>query len=330
MARPGKGSNVRFFLYSNTSKRFAEIHDGFVCGRIEGDLQFPDDKVVSRRQCQFFVNGNDVFVADLDSTNRTKVNNVPVQPGYKRRVQLNDVIEFGSQRLVLSSQDKFPAHVQDKVGDSRVFKAARRDDGKLTSEIPQELTKRTLVMLDKATFRKLRLEETFVRGRRRRRSTDVKVTGQQPESRRSTAILAALIVLAWVGPFLSLQLAGVFDSGLPVEASEIVFGLLVMGAIGAVLALGLYVRMVRPMSRGKGARAVWVVVLAVFALLFSAFLAKKTGLLARTAQNLAVARCIRSWDPKLCGTLVDLDQDEWIKLPTELRSQIETRLHLHH
>ena len=328
MAKSGKGAGVRFYVYDNVGKKFSEIRDGFLCGRTEGDLQFPHDKVVSRKQCRFFIVGNDVYVADLDSTNRTKVNNVPIESGNRRRIQLHDVIEFGAQRLILSHQDKFPANVQDRIGSGKSYQAARRDDGQLTSKIPPEdLTNRTLVMLDKATFRKLRLEETFVRHRRRRHETDRGVRVPRAESRKSTWLLVFLLLFCWIGPLFSLYIAGALESGLPNEAGEIVLGLAVMMAIGSALALGFYTRVFKPLAQSRTTRVLIVFILAIGAALGGIFLTKKTGLLARASHNLAVARCVRSWDGNLCRVLLELDHDHWIRIPTALRAQIEPKLH---
>jgi hypothetical protein len=332
MPKPGKTSaKNRFFLYNNVSRRFVEIHDGFLCGRLEGDLQFPDDKAVSRKQCQFSISGNDVYIEDLGSTNRTKVNAAPAESGHRRRIQLYDVIEFGSQRLILSHQDKFPANVQDRINSGKLYRAFRRDDGQLTSEIAknQDMTKRTLVLLDKATFRKLRLEETFSRDRRKKKrsSSSGRAAAQTDRSHLWTWILALLVLVCWLGPIASLWVAGALDSGLPGEATEIVLGLAVMLAIGGVLALGLYLRMLRSLVQGPVGRGIVVFLLTLGTIGTGVFLTKKTGLLTRASLNLAVARCVRVWDPDVCQTLSALDHQEWVRFPADLRAHIDSKLH---
>lgn len=325
MATPGKGQKIRFYLYDNVAKRFVEIHDGFRCGRLDGDLQFADDNAVSRDQCQFFISGNDVYIEDLNSTNQTKINGVPTQSGFKRRLHLYDVIEFGAQRLVLSHQDKFPAHVQDRINSGKLYKAARLEGGRLTSEISQVFTKKTLLLLDKATFRKLRIEETFSRRNRPgRRSTDV---AGRPDSHRSTWVLVTLLLTTSLGSLISLWLAGAFDDGLPFEAGEIILGLVVMMAISGAVALGFYIRMFRPLVGDARARAGIVLMMALGATLGAVALTKKSGILTRTSQNLAVARCVRAWDEGLCRGLADLERSEWIRFPSDLRTSIESKLH---
>ena len=74
-----------YFLYDDSAKRFYEVNDGMVCGRMEGDIQFAFDDVLSRRHCQFRINKGEVYVMDLNSTNRTIVNNAPVQARFSRR-----------------------------------------------------------------------------------------------------------------------------------------------------------------------------------------------------------------------------------------------------
>lgn len=323
MATPGKGSKNRFFLYDNVAKKFVEIHDGFLCGRLEGHLQFTDDKAVSRSQCQFSISGNDVYIEDLNSTNRTKINGVPTQAGHRRRLHLYDVIEFGAQRLVLSHQDKFPANVQDRLDSGKLYPAARLEGGRLSSEISKVFTKKTLVLIDKATFRKLKIEEAFNRHRPMRRSTDV--TGK-PENHRSSWILAALILVMGLGALLSLWLGGVFDEGLPNDSGEIVLGFAVMMAISGAIALGFYMRMFRPLFASAWARSAIVVILALGAALGGVVLTRKTGILTRASQNLAIAHCVRSWNRDLCRNLIELEHGEWIRFPNDLRTTIEGKL----
>ena len=154
--------NHSFYLYNDRMKTFRLIRDGSVCGRTEGDIQFPEDDLVSLRQLQFTVTGNEVYVEDYNSTNKTRINGVHILPGRKRRIRLNDVIEFGLQRVVMTHQNAHaPGGTPDLQEKIRIFKAAKRNDGSLTMSITQVVT-RTRVHLDRASFRKLRVKRRVI------------------------------------------------------------------------------------------------------------------------------------------------------------------------
>lgn len=99
-------------------------------GRIEGNIRFESDTQISRLHCRFYVAGGSVFVEDLDSTNRTLVNRVPITPRRRRRVLLNDVIKVGRQRLILTRQTHHqPPGSQDETSCHRVQLTAGVDNG---------------------------------------------------------------------------------------------------------------------------------------------------------------------------------------------------------
>ncbi|MBC7693073.1 MAG: FHA domain-containing protein [Methylotenera sp.] len=154
--------NHSFYLYNDRLKTFRLIRDGSVCGRSEGDIQFSEDDLVSQRQLQFTVAGNEVYVEDYNSTNKTRINGVHILPGRKRRIRLNDVIEFGLQRMVMTHQNAHaPGGTPDLQEKIRIFKAAKRNDGSLTMSITKVVT-RTRVHLDRASFRRLRVKRQVV------------------------------------------------------------------------------------------------------------------------------------------------------------------------
>src|SRR4051812_25447770 len=128
-----KKTKIRFFLYNNDSGKFTGIDDGVVCGRTEADISFPGDHLVSREHCRFAIVGNDVYIEDMSSTNETKVNGVAIQSRRKRRLLLNDVVEIGTQRLILTTQKHHPPSNVKDPDQTRVFSAVRRADGSLTS-----------------------------------------------------------------------------------------------------------------------------------------------------------------------------------------------------
>ena len=150
-------SSLKYYLYDNTTREFTAIRDGFVCGREDSDLRFADDDLISRRHCRFVIRGNDIYIEDLLSTNRTRVNTVPIIPNKRRRIQLHDVIELGSQRLILTSQDRHqPANVEDLLAArAPALKGLRKEDGSITRNLSKYVTRRTRILLDRSAYGRL-------------------------------------------------------------------------------------------------------------------------------------------------------------------------------
>jgi pSer/pThr/pTyr-binding forkhead associated (FHA) protein len=75
-----------------------------IVGRAEGaGLRVPDSEI-SSEHCKFeLVNGR-VVVADLDSTNGTSVNGIPVHG--RQKVESGDIVSFG--------RAEFRVHVQER------------------------------------------------------------------------------------------------------------------------------------------------------------------------------------------------------------------------
>ncbi len=101
-------------------------------GRVEGNIRFESDSQISRLHCRFHVAGGSVFVEDLDSTNQTLVNRVPIIPRRRRRVLLNDVIKVGKQRLILTRHTTHqPPGSQDETSCHRVALGPAEPEGEL-------------------------------------------------------------------------------------------------------------------------------------------------------------------------------------------------------
>lgn len=164
----GKGSDkgYRVYLFNNKTEEFHPVEDGFICGR-EGEISFPKDDLMSRRHCQFFIKGNDIYIQDLSSTNRTIVNSVPIMPLKRRRIQLHDVIEAGEQRFVLTHQNRHePANLND-IATKKIYKALPAKGGYVVDEVSRLVTKRTRVILSAGKFRALRLKSQLGRQKAR-------------------------------------------------------------------------------------------------------------------------------------------------------------------
>lgn len=198
---PGDRSAARskYFLYHNNSKSFREIRDGNEVGRTEGDLVYPDDPTVSRRQCKIWINGSEVFIEDLGGTNPTYVNTVPMMPGKRRRIRLNDVIEFGGQRLVLTHQDRHaPSNTEDVIRRRKQFRAVQKPDGSLTKSLTGLtglIKEKTMVLVSRAQYRHMQLKRALAF---RRRPPSVQVMGEGTRTvlvQRRSSILPYLLIM---------------------------------------------------------------------------------------------------------------------------------------
>jgi len=80
-----------------------EILDSITIGRqAPANLRLPDDQVASGVHCKVEIDGKQLRVTDLKSTNGTRLNGLPVQSG---TVRSDDVIAVGQSQLQLSLLD---------------------------------------------------------------------------------------------------------------------------------------------------------------------------------------------------------------------------------
>jgi hypothetical protein len=160
---------LNYFLYDNNTRQFLELRNGAICGRTEGEFQFATDAIVSRRQCVFKIDKNDIYVEDLGSTNKTRVNSVPIRSNYWRRIQLNDVIEFGNQRLVLTHQSGYqPSNIEDIPRRRPLHGGFQNEDGSFASQLTR-VTKRTQLIIGRSDFQKMRIREAVTLAKLRRK-----------------------------------------------------------------------------------------------------------------------------------------------------------------
>lgn len=91
------------YLFNEADSSFIPVQDGLVLGRTEGHLRFEDDPMVSRSHCQLRIINQELYLEDLASRNRTRVNRVALIPRQPRKIRFNDVIRIGAQRLILTA-----------------------------------------------------------------------------------------------------------------------------------------------------------------------------------------------------------------------------------
>ena len=151
----------QFFLYDLRIKAFHDVPDGLICGRKDGTLLFQNDSLLSRRHCQFTVIRNEIYLEDFGGSNPSRVNSVPIQAKRKRRLRLGDLVEIGSQRFLLTHQNKIQlGTLTDQKTDPKM--ARRKSDGSLTLQLSKESSistqTRTLISLSRSQFKKMKTQ----------------------------------------------------------------------------------------------------------------------------------------------------------------------------
>ncbi|OFZ56406.1 MAG: hypothetical protein A2428_15660 [Bdellovibrionales bacterium RIFOXYC1_FULL_54_43] len=302
---------IAFYLYDNVDRKFIPLQHDLICGRTEGDLQFPEDTLLSRKHCLFSVQGQVVTIRDLNSTNRTRVNSLELQPGKDRRLQINDVIELGKRRLILTHQKQFPpANIQDRLSPEFSYQARRKSDGSLTSQITRIITKKTLILLNPKTYRDLQIHEfTHLKG-----------------WDSSTGAVAAGFTAIFVAIFGALAWFGALNQGLPNSGFLITIkAAVIWGIITFLVSLWHYLTV----RKRRGRRWIKFLFIPLWILLtIAAFpiIDGFTSITTQVSQNLTVYHCVLRFSPERCHRLADPDFSGFKTLPLELREKIERRI----
>jgi pSer/pThr/pTyr-binding forkhead associated (FHA) protein len=304
-------ARFQYFIFDNVERKFVKIHDGFVCGRNEGDLQFPSDDVISRKQCRFSIDANDVYVEDLGSTNKTKVNTVPIASKKKRRIQLNDVVEFGRRRFILTNQNKHePSNFEDVKKKIRIYKAIRKTDGSLTSQISRLITMQTKVLLDRRTYSKLRVREfTQLRG------WDL-----------STALVLVSLLGLWSAATWFFADKGAFAPGLA-HSSLALGSKIAIAAIPwtALLTLGHYLA-IRKRYKSPIKRIAFVPIWLIVAIISMPLIDVGTSVVSDAAENVVELNCVKRFAADTCRLWASEDSAGFRRLTREQQENILAKL----
>ena len=75
----------------------------YICGRLDNCDITLKDPTVSSRHCEFIKNENTYVLRDLNSTNGTRVNNVPIS---EQELKSSDILQVGGIEILFDSEDK--------------------------------------------------------------------------------------------------------------------------------------------------------------------------------------------------------------------------------
>jgi pSer/pThr/pTyr-binding forkhead associated (FHA) protein len=93
---PTEGDEAKLILQND--KTAITINPNDVLGRENKGAEYLSNyKTVSRKHCQFFYENDKWYIQDLNSTNKTYLNSVPIEPLKKIEIKNNDEIAFSSK-----------------------------------------------------------------------------------------------------------------------------------------------------------------------------------------------------------------------------------------
>ncbi len=84
-------------------KNFELIQEKYICGRLDNCDITLKDPTVSSRHCEFVRNGSSFTLRDLNSTNGTRVNNVPIS---EQELKSSDILQVGGIEILFDCEDK--------------------------------------------------------------------------------------------------------------------------------------------------------------------------------------------------------------------------------
>lgn len=81
---------------SSIGKQWSLEGDNIVIGRSPTSAVYVDDRSISKGHAKFILQGNETYIMDLDSTNKTVINSKPVPPLTTAVLKNNDQIKIGN------------------------------------------------------------------------------------------------------------------------------------------------------------------------------------------------------------------------------------------
>src|SRR5665647_1380451 len=123
-----------YYLYHINGLNYIEIRDGMCFGRNNGTKTFPDDHKMSGEHCRFKTNGDDVYVEDLNSKNRTVLDRIELIPGKQIQMKLMGVLEAGSQRFIMTDHNLTIQEINDILNSQQGLQVAKLEGAKLIQE----------------------------------------------------------------------------------------------------------------------------------------------------------------------------------------------------
>ena len=93
-----------FYLYDLMTGDLIILFNGIIIGRVNCDVNFSSDAKMSSKHVEFNIREKRLFIRDLGSKNRSKINGVAIVPNQWVELRPEDVLGFGSQKFEITEE----------------------------------------------------------------------------------------------------------------------------------------------------------------------------------------------------------------------------------
>jgi len=108
------GNHTTFSFYDTIKRQRLPFSTNFSIGRTDATITFPNDTMMSKKHLAVYVSGNQVWIEDLNSTNKTYINGEPIPPNQKTLINPNDTIQIGEQKFTFVAPSSIQARLSSR------------------------------------------------------------------------------------------------------------------------------------------------------------------------------------------------------------------------
>jgi len=137
-----------YYLYHVNGLNYIELRDGMTFGRTTATKIFSDDSKMSGEHCRFSVRGDEVYVEDLNSKNRTIVDRFELIPAKLSQLKLHSILEVGHQRFIMTDKNLSMMEIDKILSSQQGKQVAKLETAKLVQDIQNKLMKEVDDMLE--------------------------------------------------------------------------------------------------------------------------------------------------------------------------------------
>jgi pSer/pThr/pTyr-binding forkhead associated (FHA) protein len=118
------------YLFHINEISYIPLQQTIVIGRVSGDINYSDGKLSSKHIC-IHVEGDQYFIEDLGSKNRTTFNRVEIPPNDKKLMKNMSFIEIGNQQFVFTDRNNLSIEEINNIVDTNKSKQVKKLEGVL-------------------------------------------------------------------------------------------------------------------------------------------------------------------------------------------------------
>ena len=277
-------------------------------GRVDCNENFPDDRQVSREHFKVTVIGADVYLEDLNASNTTRVNRRAVEPRRPTHLKFEDVIEFGDQKLIFTS--------------NKEYLLVRANETRL-SPLLEPTSDQLAAKSRRPTFLERLMNMSF---RLRQRSVDTLIDFKHVKSWQWSTTGVAILCSALTAMALK-SLSETFEPGLLVSKNELVIKVLIVWLVATTFATFANHAFLRALALQRMA-AVFAWPLSVLVFMGSLlFLQTLISYPLDVGVNQISRDCLKSFELGRCSRAVRMGPTSLRRLPDDKQKIIHQRLY---